>query len=60
MQTSIPKPEQTSERQEYGFEITDFIADNWLYLLAVLFVVIVVVYYAIEKRRLRKREQKDN
>lgn len=55
-QSELPKP-QTDESYR-SFEFTEFIQENWAYLIIVIVIVyIVVMYYKILKERKKNKEE---
>ncbi|HET7361291.1 MAG TPA: hypothetical protein VFI78_05090 [Salinimicrobium sp.] len=52
LQEHIPKEEPASELQEWGFSVWEFIVGNWIYLLAIV-VILLLFLYARHRRRER-------
>ena len=54
-QEHLPKDRPATERQEYGFSFMDFLEDQWLYILAVIVLVVLFFYarHAWDKRNRR-------
>ncbi|MFD2517290.1 hypothetical protein [Salinimicrobium flavum] len=44
-QEHLPKDKPATEDQEWGFSVETFLEDNWLYLLAIIFL-LGIFYYA--------------
>lgn len=51
-QEHLPKDKNPSPAQEWGFTLWEFIEGNWLYLLAIIFVLGIFLYarYSWRKR----------
>lgn len=49
MQSEIPKPETVPE--DYEFNFSTFISDNWFYLVSVVVVIAIVIYYTQYRKR---------
>lgn len=56
-QEHLPKDRPATREEEWGFTIWEFIIDNWLYLLAILFL-LAIFFYA--RYSWRKRHEKNN
>ncbi len=54
-QEHLPKDKPATEREGYGFTVGDFLEDNWLYLLGILFIIGIFLYarYSWRKRNQR-------
>lgn len=49
-QSHLPKDETATESQQWGWELSDFLADNYLYIIGIL-IIIAVVWFTNKKRR---------
>lgn len=56
LQEHIPREQDATEAQEWGFTLWEFIAGNWLYLLAIL-VVLGIFWFARYSWRKEKEEE---
>lgn len=55
----LPVPRKTRKDQEFGnFTLNDFLSENWFYLAAILFIVVLLVFYL--KQTKKEREEKEN
>lgn len=56
-QEHLPKDRPASKDQSWGFTIWEFIAENWLYLLFIVFILGIFLYarYSWRKRHENKR-----
>lgn len=55
----LPIPRKSRKDQEYGnFTLNDFLAENWLYLGAILLIVLMLVFYLRQTKK--EREEKKN
>lgn len=55
-QEHLPKDRPASREEEWGFTLWEFIADNWLYLIAIL-LILGIFFYA--RLSWRKRQNKN-
>ncbi|MDT0643601.1 hypothetical protein RM553_12225 [Zunongwangia sp. F363] len=55
LQEHLPQVRDASEEESWGFTLWEFISSNWIYLLAVLFI-LAVFFYA--RYNWRKRHEK--
>ncbi|MDN3596048.1 hypothetical protein [Zunongwangia endophytica] len=53
-QPELPKDKPASETQQYGFELSDFIAENIWYLVILIVIVALVIF---DQKRRRKRRK---
>jgi len=58
-QEHLPKDRDATREEEWGFTIWEFIADNWLFLLAILFI-LAIFFYARYNWRRRQRKNRIN
>lgn len=58
-QEHLPKDKPATREQEWGFTLWEFLADNWLYLLAIL-VILGLFIYARKNWRKRQEKYKNN
>lgn len=54
----LPQDKKATPEQEWGFTLEEFIVANWIYLLAVL-VLLLVFFYARYSWRKRHNQEKD-
>lgn len=55
-QEHLPRPEDATEEQEWGFTFLEFIEGNWIYLSLIL-VVLAIFLYARYNWRKRNRNR---
>ncbi|MGY5849304.1 hypothetical protein [Salegentibacter sp. F14] len=58
-QEHLPKDRPASREEEWGFTLWEFIADNWIYLMAILLILGVFLYARISWRK-RQNKKKEN
>jgi hypothetical protein len=54
-QEHLPRNKPATEREGYGFSISDFLEDNWIYLLGILIVLGIFLY---ARHSWRKRHER--
>lgn len=54
-QPHLPKDKPATPDEQWGFTIENFLQDNWLYLLGILFVLAIFLF---ARYRWRKRHEK--
>lgn len=53
MQSEIPKQETLPD--DYEFNLTEFLSENWFFLVGFLLVVAIVIFYSVyRKQQIRK------
>lgn len=55
-QEHLPRPEDATADQEWGFTFWEFIEGNWIYLLLILIVLIVFLYSRYNWRKRHKKK----
>lgn len=56
----IPNPKDSKPNQEFGnYTFLDFISNNWFWLVSIAVLIILVVFYLKEKKRLEKKEAQE-
>ena len=58
-QEHLPKDRPASREEEWGFTLWEFIADNWLYLIAIL-LILGIFFYARFNWRKRQERYRNN
>ena len=53
-QPELPKDQPATETQQYGFELSDFLSDNFWYLLIFVLVVALVIFDHYRRKNQRK------
>lgn len=51
LQEHLPKDQAANRDQEWGFTIWEFIADNWVYLVAILLLLGIFFYARLNWRK---------
>ncbi len=59
VQEHLPKDRDATREEQWGFTIWEFIADNWLYLLAII-IILAIFFYARISWRKRHEDEKLN
>lgn len=54
-QEHLPRPEDATEEQQWGFTFWEFIVGNWIYLTLIIFVLAVFLYARYRWRQRHKR-----
>ncbi|WP_372917181.1 hypothetical protein [Salegentibacter sp.] len=58
-QEHLPKDRPANREEEWGFTLWEFIADNWLYLIAILLILGIFFYARINWRK-RQEKHRNN
>ncbi|SFB74622.1 hypothetical protein INR75_03915 [Zunongwangia sp. SCSIO 43204] len=53
-QPELPKDQPATETQQYGFELSDFLSENFWYLLIFIVVVALVIFDHYRRKKQRK------
>tara|TARA_Y100000034_G_C6829231_1_gene374168 strand:- start:267 stop:440 length:174 start_codon:yes stop_codon:yes gene_type:complete len=53
-QAELPKDQPATETQQYGFELSDFLTENFWYLLIFVVVVALVIFDHYRRKNQRK------
>ena len=53
-QPELPKNQPATETQQYGFELSDFLSENFWYLLIFIVVVALVIFDHYRRKKQRK------
>lgn len=54
-QEHLPKDQQATPQQEYGFAFEDFINDQWPYLVGILLLLVIFFYARYNWRKKRRK-----
>lgn len=49
MQSEIPKQERLPD--DYQFDLTEFLSENWFFLAGFVLIVAIVIFYAIYRKQ---------
>lgn len=52
MQSELPKPDTLPD--DYEFNLSEFLSDNWFFLVGFLVIVSIVIFYSVYRKNQRK------
>jgi hypothetical protein len=56
MQKTVTNPESSNSESYSPFEFTEFVQENWLYILLLIIAVVLVIKYSKKSKRKQKEE----
>lgn len=51
MQTTVTKPESSNSEEYAPFEFTEFLQDNWIYIILLILAIVLVIRFSKQSKK---------